>query len=99
MQDCVKSMYKATWRNPALDDLAHIVDYTEIEWGEAQAAKLIATFEQATRVLSESPELGRNVRRKNVYVFVLSKVPFVILYDFNGQEVFINQVIHTSKRR
>ncbi len=92
-------MYKATWRNPALDDLSRIVGYTKTEWGQAQAIKLIAIFEQATEALSESPKIGRKVRRKNVYVFVLSKVPFVILYDFDGQEIFVNQVIHTSKRR
>jgi plasmid stabilization system protein ParE len=92
-------MYKATWRKPALDDLARIVDYTKTEWGQTQATKLIATFEQATEALSESPKIGRKARRKNVYVFVLSRVPFVILYDFDGQYIFVNQVIHTSRRR
>jgi len=92
-------MYKVTWRKPAHNELLHIIDYTKTEWGREQAGKLVDIFEQAIFALARSPKLGRKVRRKNVYVRVLSKVPFVILYEFDEEEVFINQVIHMSRRR
>ena len=99
MQYCVKNMYKVTWRKPALDDVAKIVTYTKIEWGIAQADKIVDIFEQTTRFLSESPKIGKRVRRKNVYALVLSKVPFVVVYEMKGQDVIVNKVIHMSKRR
>ena len=92
-------MYTVTWRKPALDEFARIVDYTKIEWGQIQADKLVLLFEQATDSLVSSPKIGRRIRRKNAYVLVLSKIPFVMLYELLEEEIFINQIIHMSKRR
>ena len=92
-------MHNVIWRKSAEDDVAQITYYTNIEWGHIQAEKLIEIFEQTTISLTESPKIGRRVRRKNVYVFTLSKVPFVILYEISGTDIFINQVIHMRKRR
>ena len=92
-------MHKVIWRKSAEDDVAQITHYTNIERGHVQAGKLIEICEQATNFLAESPKMGRQVRRNNVYVFTLTKVPFVILYEINGSDIFINQVIHMRKRR
>ncbi len=93
-------MYKVTWRKPALDDLSNIIEYTKTEWGSEQAGKLVDIFERVNSLLAESPKMGRRVRRENVYAWFLSKLPFVILYEFDDkEEVFVNQVIHTSRRR
>jgi plasmid stabilization system protein ParE len=92
-------MLKVSWREDAINEVAHIVEYTKAEWGHSQSKKLVEVFEQAQNVIATSPKLGKRVRRKNVYVYILPKVPFVFLYEFNGEEIFINQVIHTSKSR
>jgi plasmid stabilization system protein ParE len=92
-------MLKVTWREDALDEVSHIIRYTKAEWGHSQSKKLVELFEQAQNIIASSPKLGKQVRRKNVHVYILTKVPFVFLYEFNEEEIFINQVIHTSKRR
>jgi plasmid stabilization system protein ParE len=92
-------MLKVTWREDALDEVAHIIRYTKADWGNSQSKKLVEVFERAQNVIASSPKFGKRVRRKNVYVYILSKVPFVFLYEFEDEEIFINQVIHTSKRR
>ena len=92
-------MYKVTWRKLALDDVANIVIYTKKEWGITQADRVIEVFEQTTQFLSESPLLGKRVRRKNMFVLALSKVPFVVIYEMRERDVFVNKVIHMSKRR
>ena len=92
-------MYKVIWRKSALHDAGSIVVYTKIEWGQIQAEMIVDIFEQTTVFLSESPKLGRRVRRKNTYTLVLSKVPFVIVYQVSGESVYVIQVIHTSRRR
>jgi plasmid stabilization system protein ParE len=92
-------MHKVTWRNPALSDLGQIINYTNREWGYAQAGKIIDLFEQTTRFLAGTPLVGRKARRKNVYILTLSKVPYVLVYEIIQDEIFVTQVIHMSKRR
>lgn len=100
MNHYAKDMYKVTWLKPALDELVHIIEYTKTEWGREQAVKLVNIFEKVNSSLAESPKMGRRVRRENVYVWFVPKLPFVILYEFDDkEEVFVNQVIHTSRRR
>jgi plasmid stabilization system protein ParE len=92
-------MYKVTWRNPALRELENILDYTKSEWGHEQAIHLMILFKQMSHLLSSSPKIGKAIRRKNTFALVLSKVPFVVFYELCDDEVFVNQVIHMSKRR
>ena len=92
-------MYKVIWLKSALADAESLVTYTKSEWGQVQAEKLIDVLEQTTVFLSNSPKLSRRVRRKNTYVLVLPKVPFVIVYHMSEEKVYVNQVIHTSRRR
>jgi plasmid stabilization system protein ParE len=92
-------MYTVRWRKSALDDATAIVTYTKNEWGVVQAEKLVAMFEQTTVFLSGSPKVGRPVRYKNTFALVMSKVPFVIVYQISGDNVYVHQVIHTSRRR
>jgi plasmid stabilization system protein ParE len=92
-------MYKVTWRKSALVDGGSIVTYTKTKWGQIQAGKVVDLLEQTTEFLSESPKMGRRVHRKNTFALVLPKVPFVIVYQISGENVYVNQVIHTSRRR
>ncbi len=92
-------MYIVKWSKPALDDAGYIVEYTKGKWGQIQAENVIAVLEQASLFISESPKMGRRVRRKNTFALVLSKLPFVIVYQISGENVFIKQIIHTSRRR
>ena len=88
-----------TWRKRARTDFTHILEYTENEWGFVQAASLVVVFETALSTLVESPLMGRKITRQNNRALVLSKVPFVIVYQIRGQEVIVRQIIHMRKRR
>jgi plasmid stabilization system protein ParE len=88
-----------TWRKRARTDFTHILEYTENEWGYAQVASLVVVFETALSTLVESPLMGRKITRENNRALVLSKVPFVIVYQIRGHEVIVRQIIHMRKRR
>jgi plasmid stabilization system protein ParE len=92
-------MNYVTWRKRARTDFTHILEYTENEWGYAQAGSLVRVFETALATLVESPLIGRESDHLNSRALVLSEVPFVILYQVRGNEVIVRQIIHMSKRR
>jgi plasmid stabilization system protein ParE len=88
-----------TWRKRARTDFAHILEYTENEWGYAQAGSLVRIFETALITLVKSPLIGRETGHRDIRALVLSEVPYVILYQISNNEVVVRQIIHMRKRR
>lgn len=91
-------MNSVTLRNRARTDLVQIIEYTKKEWGKKQADELVAAFEIAFSSLVDSPLMGRKVVRRNNRALIVSKLPFMILYQVQGKEIMIRQIIHTSRR-
>jgi len=78
-------------------DLVAIIQQTKSEWGDEQAKLLKVKFQSTLVFLSEFPYCGQATRRLSVYVRVIPKLPFVILYKLDKETITILQIKHTKR--
>ena len=79
--------------------LEQIVESTEQEWGNKQAVALVHFFRQSFLMIAEFPYIGRPYHGEDAMVYVMSKVPFVIIYQVKVDSVRIVKILHTKRNR
>lgn len=85
------------WSEPAKADLRHIFEYIAHD-SHHYAKKVAQEIVDKTAVLSELPRIGRTAPEVgDNYVRELSIYTYRIIYEINGQDVYILAVAH--KRR
>ena len=85
------------WLDEAERDLDRIAEYI-LKDDPAAALRLIYTIREATRVLSEHPNVGRTGRVEGTRELVISGLPYILPYQIGGQEIRILAVMHTSRK-
>ena len=77
-------------------DLLSIGAYTLRGWGEAQAVRYLDGLEQCTKMLADSPGLGRQCDwiRPGLYRFETGR--HVVFYRRRADGVFVVRILHQS---
>ena len=83
----------------AQKDVSGIKIFTIEQWGEIKSSMTGRELKRAFHFLSEFPDCGQRVERKNVFARVVPRLPFVILYRRNPSTVTILRVIHNKQKR
>jgi len=86
------------WDDRALDDLDAIGDYIAAN-NPAAAVRVIEYVRRAARSLETSPSLGKATSKTGVREFVLTRYPYLLVYELAGDEVRILAVFHHRQRR
>jgi toxin ParE1/3/4 len=84
---------KLEWTRNASDDLDSISEYIARDRPDA-AARTILDIIRRVRILADHPEIGRRGRAANTREFVVSGLPYVVVYAIEGETVGILRVIH-----
>ena len=85
------------WQDEAERDLDGIADYI-LQDDPAAALRLIDTIREATRVLSEHPNIGRTGRVAGTRELVIPGLPYILPYQIAGQEIRILAIMHASRK-
>lgn len=86
------------WTKPAVDDLAHICDYTEERFGPAQARRAAGAIYDAADSLNHMPHRGRIGRKPGTREIMVSGHPFVVIYRAGKEAVQIIRILHGAQQ-
>jgi toxin ParE1/3/4 len=91
----VKSL---AWDDRALDDLTAIGEYIARDSSRA-AARVVAYIRERALLLEASPELGVASPEPGLREFILTRYPYVLIYEIVGDEIRVLAVFHQSQNR
>ena len=89
----------SSWSHTARRQRAHAVLYALEHLGAERAVTLDESFEHATRLLTQQPRPGRPGVEAGTMEYVLSKVPYILIYRVRMDRVEIVRVYHTAQNR
>lgn len=87
---------RVVWTSPALGHLEAIQDYIARDSPIAAYRLAFDLTERTNRSLAQNPMMGRIGRAKGTREFVVSGVPYIIVYRVTDQ-VEILAVVHTAR--
>lgn len=89
--------FKVVWGRRAANDVEAIADF--IARDSKRAAKRVVTYiRKSALLLQRSPHLGR-ATRENKRELILSRYPYILVYEIANEEVRILAVFHQSQDR
>ena len=91
-------MKRLVWDGRALDDLDSIAAYIAGDSPRA-AARVVAYIKNAALSLETSPELGLASPERGVREFILTRYPYILVYEIADDEVRILAVFHHRQLR
>lgn len=91
-------MKPVAWDDRALDDLDAIAKHIAQDSPSA-ARRVVAYIKNASLALEVSPALGRSVEATNLREFVLTRYPYILVYEDAPDEVQIFAVFHHRQQR
>ena len=91
-------MSRLAWDARALDDLEAIADYIAQDNPRA-AARVIAYIRDAAVRLQSLPQLGPQTAEPGVREFVLTRYPYILVYEPTDEELRILAVFHHRQAR
>ena len=83
----------------AESDLEKIAIYTEERWGVEQRIKTALQLRAVSQFLELYPYCGQSTDRLDVYIVIVPKLPFVLLYKITKSKIFILQILHSKQNR
>ena len=86
------------WAKPAANDLANICDFTQEQFGPAQARRVALTLYNSAESLKTHPSRGRPGRKPNTRELVISGLPYLIVYRVRENTVEINRILHGAQK-
>ncbi len=86
------------WTEVAAADFMHICDYTEDNFGSAQARSTALAIYDCVDSLRSHPHRGRNGRKPNTRELDVPKLPFVLIYRVREGAVEIARVLHGAQK-
>jgi toxin ParE1/3/4 len=84
------------WTTAAADDLAAIAEYL-FEKSPESAAQLIRKIYEAPLVLKNYPNLGRSGKKEGTRELVIAPLPYVVVYQIRGDNLFIARILHGAQ--
>lgn len=91
-------MKRLAWDDRALDDLDAIADYIAADSPRA-AVRVVEYIRKAALSLETSPELGKLSLDPELREFVLTRYPYILVYEIAGEEVRVLAVFHHRQQR
>jgi toxin ParE1/3/4 len=89
--------YKIDWSAGSQFNLEEIEEYIARENPQAAAKTVLAIIDHAEAVLSLFPSGGRAGRVDGTREFVLTDLPYIVIYTTHRFTVYIVRVFHTSQ--
>jgi addiction module RelE/StbE family toxin len=89
---------RLAWDDRALDELDFIADYIARDNPRA-ARRVVEYIRNAATLLESSPELGRAIAEEGVREFILTRYPYILVYENLETEVRVLAVFHHSQQR
>jgi toxin ParE1/3/4 len=89
---------KVRFTRPALDDLSRIHTYISKD-NPAAASRVVTRLIDRALEIAHAPYQGREVDEPNARVVVMPRFRYFIFYAIEGEEIHINHIRHTSRRR
>lgn len=86
------------WTQDSVGDLTRICDYTEEQFGAAQARRAAIRIHEAAESAGEWPQRGRVGRAKGTREIAVPGMPFVIVYRVREGGVEILRILHGAQR-
>lgn len=83
----------------AKSDLLEIQKYTQEVWGDTKVLELQELIQNSFQLISFSPFAGRVTRNSSIFVKVVHKVPFIIVYEVSDTYIYIVSITHTKRNR
>jgi plasmid stabilization system protein ParE len=80
-------------------DISDIKAFTAEHWGTIRSSETARTLKNTLHFLSEFPDCGQPVERKDVHVRVVAQLPFVILYRRNEKTITVVRIMHNKRKR
>lgn len=91
-------MKRPAWDDRALDELDSIAGHIARDNPYA-ARRVVEYIRNAARSLETSPELGRAIPEEGVREFILTRYPYLLVYENLDDEVRVLAVFHHSQQR
>ena len=85
------------YTNVAIDDLWQAYDYIASDSPQS-AHEIIERIRESINMLCLHPHLGRPGRVNGTREFVVSKTPFIVIYKQHKSELWILNILHTSRK-
>jgi toxin ParE1/3/4 len=85
------------WTEEAANDLERIADYL-FEHAPDRAAELVRTVYDAPAALLTFPNRGRLGKKAGTREFVLSPLPYLIVYTVRGDAIYIVRILHGAQQ-
>ena len=85
------------WTEAAAEDLERIADYL-FESTPLHAARIVRAIYDSPRQLLAFPALGRPGKVEDTREFVLTPLPYVVVYVVDGEVIHIARILHGAQR-
>ncbi len=85
------------WTEDAADDLGRIADYLDAHAPE-RAADLVRTLYNAPSDLLTFPNRGRVGKKEGTREFVLSPLPYIVVYQVRDDVIFVVRILHGAQK-
>ena len=85
------------WTEQAAADLDHITDYL-FQNAPKRAAEPVREIYNAPAALLTFPHRGRAGRKEGTREFVLSSLPYVVVYQITGEIIHVVRILHGAQK-
>jgi toxin ParE1/3/4 len=85
------------WTEEAANDLERIADYL-FEHAPDRAAELVRTVYDAPAALLTFPNRGRLGKKEGTREFVLSPLPYLIVYTVRDDAIYVVRILHGAQQ-
>jgi addiction module RelE/StbE family toxin len=89
---------KINWQTLALQDLAAIYEYISIDTESAALMVTATIMELAQSQLPFFPRSGRVGRIAGTRELVVSKTPYIVVYEIIDEQINVLSILHTSQK-
>ena len=88
---------KVRWTGAARRDLAAAAEYLQ-ERSPQGARRMIHRIHEAAQLLEERPRAGKVGREDGTRELVVSRTPYLLVYEFGGHSVEVLRLLHGSQQ-
>ena len=85
------------WTRPAIQDLVEIREYIAKD-SPAAGSRVASAIREEVKALAHHPEVGRKGLLVGTRELVISRLPYLVVYQLEGDAVTILAVVHTDHR-
>lgn len=83
------------WTKPAIQHLVEIREYIAKD-SPAAGSRVTSTIREQVKALAHHPEIGRRGLLEGTHELVISRLPYLVVYQLEGDAVTVLAVVHTA---